>query len=90
MNYTATTTTKGQVTIPKSVRDKLRLRTGTKIDIFTFGDSFIAKPQRESRLFETIKKLKIKDKGQSFEEIRQKAQGASSAEVAEKFERLSK
>ncbi len=34
----ATLTTKGQVTIPKKVRDSLRLHTGDKIEIIVIND----------------------------------------------------
>lgn len=36
---TATLTTKGQVTIPKSVRDSLHLRTGDRIEFVVRGSS---------------------------------------------------
>ena len=36
---TATLTTKGQITIPKSVRDALRLRSGDRVEIVLHGDS---------------------------------------------------
>ncbi len=36
---TATLTTKGQVTIPKSVRDSLRLRTGDRVAFAVRGDT---------------------------------------------------
>ncbi|MCK5806163.1 MAG: AbrB/MazE/SpoVT family DNA-binding domain-containing protein [Lentisphaeria bacterium] len=36
---TATMTTKGQVTIPKSIRDSLHLRTGDRIEFVVRGSS---------------------------------------------------
>lgn len=46
---TSTLTTKGQITIPKSVRDSLRLRSGDKIMFVLRGDSeAILKPMTKS------------------------------------------
>ena len=46
---TATLTTKGQITIPKSVRDSLRLHSGDRIAFVLHGDSeAILKPITKS------------------------------------------
>lgn len=41
---TATITSKGQVTLPKSIRDSLSLKTGDKIEITTQGKKAVIKP----------------------------------------------
>ena len=43
-----TVSTKGQIVIPKEVRESLSLRPGTKIDVKSKGDEIILKPMRES------------------------------------------
>ena len=46
---TSTLTTKGQITIPKSVRDSLGLRTGDRVSFVLRGDSeAILKPMTKS------------------------------------------
>lgn len=47
---TATLTTKGQMTLPKSVRDDLKIRPGDKIDIIKQGDSYVLRPRTVSAL----------------------------------------
>ena len=36
--------TKGQVVLPKSIRDELKLDTGTKLMVFTDGENILLKP----------------------------------------------
>ncbi len=44
--------TKGQVVIPKSVRDTLDLKTGSKLMIFTDGENILLKPITQPSLDE--------------------------------------
>jgi antitoxin PrlF len=41
---TATLTSKGQITVPQSVRRALRLQAGTKVDFVPSGDGFMVVP----------------------------------------------
>lgn len=52
MNFTTTLTSKNQFTLPKSVRDKLGMKKGTKIDIFpTLDGGFIGIDLRKNQIF---------------------------------------
>lgn len=42
---TATLTSKGQMTLPKSVRDDLKIRPGDKVDIVKEGGRYVLKPR---------------------------------------------
>jgi AbrB family looped-hinge helix DNA binding protein len=46
----ATVTSKGQVTIPKEVRDELGIETGTKLYFVRSAQGYILKPARNSIL----------------------------------------
>lgn len=45
---TTTLTSKGQMTLPKSVRDDLRLKPGDKIDVVKDGDRYVLRPRNIS------------------------------------------
>ncbi len=47
---TTTLTSKGQMTLPKSVRDDLKLAPGDRIDLVKEGDHYILKPRKRSAL----------------------------------------
>lgn len=89
MRISTTTTSKGQLTIPKVVRDKLGINTGTKVDIFPTqdGTAFIGKPQRKSRILEFAGDLKHLDKGEPLSEIRKKAQALAAEEIVKKWKK---
>lgn len=75
MNFTTTLTTKNQFTLPKSVRDKLGLKKGTKIDIFpTLDGGFIGRPRGKSNIFEFAGDLAYLDDGRSLKGIRDEAE----------------
>ena len=75
MSFTTTLTTKNQFTLPKSVRDKLGLRKGTKIDIFpTLDGGFIGRPKSQSNILEFAGDLADLDDERSLKEIRDEAE----------------
>ena len=41
--------TKGQVVLPRAVREKLGLRPGDALDVKTDGDAIVLRPQRKKR-----------------------------------------
>jgi antitoxin PrlF len=45
---TATMTSKGQITIPKAVRDSLHLDTGDRVEFILHGDEAVLKPVTKS------------------------------------------
>ena len=55
---TATVTSKGQITIPKEIRDKLDLRTGTRVEFVadTFGNVRIQPCTRDIRSLRALLK----------------------------------
>lgn len=70
----ATLTSKGQVTIPISIREKLDLNTGSKLEFIEQGDFFIVVPINKS-----IVKLKgvlpKPTKGLSLQEMQEAIEG---------------
>lgn len=74
MKFTATTTSKGQLTIPQIVRLKLGLKQGTRVDIYPTDNGFIGKLRRKSKILEFSGDLKKFDKGESLRSIREQAQ----------------
>ena len=47
---TATVTSKGQITLPKEVRDSLHLKEGDKIDFEQVNGRYVLKPRNRSAL----------------------------------------
>lgn len=75
MHLTTTLTSKAQITIPKSVREELGLKTGTKIDIFpTLDGGFIGRPKRKSNIMKFAGSLAHLDDGRPLKEIREEAE----------------
>ena len=48
MSLTTTMTSKGQLTIPKAVRDELKLSTGTRYDVHVVDGDIVLSPRRKS------------------------------------------
>lgn len=81
MNHTTSITSKYQITLPKSVRDKLGLMVGGKITIYPTSDgSFIGIPKRKSKIMEFAGSLKHLDDGRPLNEIREEAQRQAAEE----------
>lgn len=81
MRFTTVATTKGQLTIPKEVREKLNLKPGVKVDIYPTPEGFIGRLHRRSKIFEFLGDLKHLDRKESLAEIRRKAQENASKEL---------
>lgn len=85
MSITTTITSKGQLTIPKTIREKLGLKPGSRIDIYPTANGFIGKPKRKSRILDYLGDLASLDQEQPLKEIRQQAQELASKEIAKKL-----
>ena len=90
MNYTTTTTSRGQITIPKTIREKLGIKKGIKIDIYPTQEGFVGKPQRKSRILEFAGDLKHLDKGEPISEIRKKTQELAAEEIVIRWKKSKK
>lgn len=89
MSFTTTLTAKNQLTLPKSVREKLGVKRGVKFDIYpTLDGGFIGKPRRKSNIMKFASNLKSKDDGSSWTEIREKTEKIVAEEIATKFEKI--
>jgi AbrB family looped-hinge helix DNA binding protein len=86
MRFTTVATTKGQLTIPKEVRQKLNLKTGVKIDIYPTADGFIGRLHKPSRIFDFLGDMKHLDKKEPLAEIRRKAQENASKELVDNLQ----
>ena len=88
MRFTTTTTSKGQLTIPKPARDKLGLKKGVKVDIYvTAEDTFIGRLRRKSKILDFAGSLKHLDKGESWQEIREKTHKLAAEEIVERMQK---
>ena len=86
MRITTTTTSKGQLTIPKEIRDKIGLKKGVRVDIYPTKDGFEGKLHRKSRIMDFAGDLAHLDKGEPLREIREKAQAAAAEEIVRKWQ----
>lgn len=89
MRFTTVATTKGQLTIPKEVREKLQIKPGVRIDIFptTDGTGFIGKPQKASRIMDFAGDLKHLDDKKPLKEIREISQKKAAVEIVARIEK---
>jgi len=86
MRFTTVTTTKGQLTIPKTVRNKLGLKSGIKVDIYPTENGFIGRLHRKSRIMDILGDLKHLDKGEPLSDIRRKAQKLAAKEIVARMD----
>ena len=66
---TATVTSKGQVTIPKEIRDRLRVRPGDRVTFRERGDGTIVVEAQTVDLISLVGILKPRRRGVSVEEM---------------------
>jgi len=69
MNTTASISTKGQVTIPVSIRNRLSIKAFDKLSFSTYEDTIIAKPVRDNFL-SLYGSIKSKKKPVDFKKVR--------------------
>lgn len=81
IQYETTLTSKGQFTIPKPIRDRLRVTAGRKFLVSLEGKSFVATPKRPSNILSFGGMLKDKDDGTPLSKIRLRAQAAAAKEA---------
>lgn len=82
LHILATVTSKGQVTIPKAIRDRLNLEAGQKLIFEAHGDSVqLSKPIDLLDLAGTVKTPK-EIEGKPFDEIRAIARAARAREIS--------
>jgi AbrB family looped-hinge helix DNA binding protein len=84
MNLTTTTTSKGQMTIPKEIRDRLGLKKGTKIDLLPTDNGFIGRIRGKANLLKYAGDLKHLDDGKPLAKIRAEAQKLAAQEILDK------
>ncbi len=85
MNHTTSVTSKYQITLPKSVRGKLGIKTGNKIDIFPMANGeFIGRVRTEANILKYAGDLAHLDDNKPSKEIRQAAQAGLAQEAIEK------
>lgn len=85
MSFSTTLTTKNQLTLPKSVREKLGVKRGTKFDIYPTKDGFIGRMRRKSRILDFAGDLAHLDDGRPLSEIRKEAQSLAAKEIVKKL-----
>lgn len=79
----ATVTSKGQVTIPKEIRDLLHIRTNDKVDFVLEGDRVVLAPVKT--LLDLRGAVRSGEKG-DFPEERARAKSAVAKRVREEME----
>lgn len=83
MGFTTTLTTKNQLTLPKSVQEKLGVRKGVKFDIYPTSEGFVGLLKRKSKILDYAGDLKALDDGRPLKEIRREAQSLAARAIAD-------
>lgn len=69
VSFTTTLTSKGQFTVPKAVRQKLAVPSGTKFEVTPMATGFFARPKVKPLILELAGVLKKYDDGRPTNEI---------------------
>ncbi len=84
---------KGQITIPRAVQEKMDVTYGSKVILFSEKDSLVIKPLRKSITEQTAGSLRKyvdpKKLGISFVKVREETHKLAAEEVVKKYERSS-
>lgn len=75
-----TMSAKGQITIPKSVREALQLESGDTLALVQVGDEIVLKPVKKT-IFDFIGKIPPSSGSTQWDDIRREAQEEHATEV---------
>jgi AbrB family looped-hinge helix DNA binding protein len=88
MNTTTTLTSKGQVTIPKAIRNALHLKQGVRLEVRIQDQGFFLKPKKRISLMRLGKgSLAQYDDGRPWKEIIAETQRLAAIEIVKKSNR---
>lgn len=68
-SFTTTLTSKGQFTVPKAVRQRLAVSSGSKFEVIPTSTGFFARPKAKPLVLELAGALKRYDDGRPTNEI---------------------
>lgn len=81
-SYITTLTSKGQFTVPKAVRRKLAVKSGTKFEIVATHTGFRARPKPEAQILKMGGIFKKYDDGRPWEQVIEEAKRRAAKEIA--------
>ena len=84
MTWTAILNSRGQVTLPKKVRDRLGLKTGDKLNCSVVGDGEIVLSRKNLDVSDLVGLLHVPGTSATIEQIGEAAQDSAAAKLAEK------
>lgn len=82
VSYITTLTSKGQFTVPKAVRRKLAVKSGTKFEVISVPGGFKARPQPVPDILKLAGSLKKYDDGRPVQEAIEEAKRLAAIEIA--------
>ena len=85
IQYETTLTSKGQFTVPKPIRERLRVKAGRKFILSLSNGGFKAVPKRKSNILSYAGWLSSKDDGAPLSKIRQRAQALAAKEIVNRW-----